>query len=156
VKYRKKPVVVEAEQFDPLARPWPDCVHPWADEEARPRDMSWGYIETLEGKMHVMAGDFIITGVKGEQYPCKPDIFALTYESAEAQQDQDAIDAAVARIRLEMRCPCRRTATLTGTQLVKVLSQYLNPHGIAVGIHENHLLKLILPQKENSNGKEKG
>jgi hypothetical protein len=36
-------------------------------------------IETLEGTHHVSVGDWIITGVKGEQYPCKPDIFAKTY-----------------------------------------------------------------------------
>jgi hypothetical protein len=36
-------------------------------------------IETLEGKMMAMAGDYIITGIKGETYPCKPDIFLATY-----------------------------------------------------------------------------
>lgn len=38
-------------------------------------------IETLEGTMHANAGDYIITGVKGERYPCKPDIFEATYMS---------------------------------------------------------------------------
>lgn len=56
-KYRKKPVVIEAYQTD--------------------REL---YIQTLEGTMHVEAGDYIITGVQGEQYPCKPDIFEQTYE----------------------------------------------------------------------------
>ena len=56
-KYRKKPVVVEAYQTD--------------------REM---IIHTLEGDHHASVGDYIITGVKGEQYPCKPDIFAKTYE----------------------------------------------------------------------------
>ena len=41
-----------------------------------------GWIDTLEGGYTVCPGDWIITGVKGETYPCKPDIFALTYESA--------------------------------------------------------------------------
>jgi hypothetical protein len=45
--------------------------------------MSWGYIDTLEGRHHVQFGDWIITGVKGEKYPCKPDIFEMTYELAE-------------------------------------------------------------------------
>ena len=57
-KFRKKPVVIEAYQTD------------------KPFD-----IETLEGVMHAEAGDWIITGVKGEQYPCKPDIFEATYEA---------------------------------------------------------------------------
>jgi len=39
-----------------------------------------GWIDTLEGDHIVCVGDFIITGVKGEHYPCKPDIFAATYE----------------------------------------------------------------------------
>ena len=37
-------------------------------------------IHSLEGDMHAMPGDWIITGIKGEQYPCKPDIFEATYE----------------------------------------------------------------------------
>lgn len=49
----------------------------FGDDDWRP------YIETLEGKMKISEGDYIITGVKGERYPCKADIFHLTYESAE-------------------------------------------------------------------------
>jgi hypothetical protein len=41
-------------------------------------------IHTLEGVMHAQTGDWIIRGVKGEFYPCKPDVFALTYEPAAA------------------------------------------------------------------------
>jgi hypothetical protein len=41
-----------------------------------------GWIDTLEGGHIVCPGDFIITGVKGERYPCKPDIFAATYDAA--------------------------------------------------------------------------
>lgn len=44
---------------------------------------TYGLIETLEGRMTVDDGDWVITGVKGEKYPCKPDIFAETYEAAE-------------------------------------------------------------------------
>lgn len=43
--------------------------------------MSGSYtIKTLEGRLHVSPGDWIITGVKGEKYPCRPDIFEATYE----------------------------------------------------------------------------
>lgn len=42
-----------------------------------------GWIDTLEGGHNVCPGDWIITGVKGERYPCKPDIFAATYEVVE-------------------------------------------------------------------------
>lgn len=59
-QYRKKPVVVEAYQTDVELE-----------------------IETLEGTMKADVGDWIIKGVHGEPYPCKPDIFALTYEKVE-------------------------------------------------------------------------
>jgi hypothetical protein len=91
MKYRKKPVVIEAYQFLPKGSPvtYPDWM-----EEARSglkgnqgsiwceTDGTW-YCGTLEGKHEITLGDFIIQGVKGEIYPCKPDIFELTYEKVE-------------------------------------------------------------------------
>jgi hypothetical protein len=49
-----------------------------------------GWIDTLEGGHTVCPGDWIITGVKGERYPCKPDIFAATYEPATSADEIDA------------------------------------------------------------------
>ena len=72
-KYRKRPVVIEAVQW------FPGVVHP-ALEFSAPMGH---FIETLEGRMKVRDGDWIITGVKGEHYPCKPDIFEATYEPVE-------------------------------------------------------------------------
>ena len=46
-------------------------------------DQTCGLIDTLEGKMIVDPGDWIITGVNGERYPCKPDIFAKMYDQVE-------------------------------------------------------------------------
>ena len=86
MKYRKKPVVVEA----------------FATEE--PMD-----IETLEGVMHASAGDYIITGVEGERYPCKPDIFARTYEPADAgpvSPDREALLALADEIEAGFRLEC--------------------------------------------------
>lgn len=63
----------------------PDLVEAYARHagtDAKP--IAMGYIETLEGGHLVTPGDWIIKGVKGEFYPCKPDIFAATYEPAEA------------------------------------------------------------------------
>ncbi len=80
-KFRKRPIVIEAVRFDPQSQPWPEGVKPWTG--TRPRDMSYGYIQTLEGQMHVMAGDWITTGVAGEKYPCKDEIFRATYERVE-------------------------------------------------------------------------
>jgi hypothetical protein len=74
MKYRKKPVVIEATQWFKMGD------HPAVKQSKYTGRM---YVETLEGNMTVTPGDWIITGVKGEHYPCKPDIFWMTYEVAE-------------------------------------------------------------------------
>ena len=83
-KFRKKPVEIEAWQLPPLGTdPDPELVNFLADSE-RPitseRDGELA-IHTLEGVMAAEPGDWIIKGVNGEYYPCKPDIFAKTYEA---------------------------------------------------------------------------
>lgn len=84
MKFRKKPVVIDAEQFIIGAEKLPQGMKLWPDENgSRPRDMSHGYIDTLEGRMSVSANDWIIKGIKGEFYPCKPDIFDQSYEAVE-------------------------------------------------------------------------
>jgi hypothetical protein len=84
VKYRKKPVVIEARQLTELATD-DDAMELalWCGGSYNPDGDGDIYIETLEGTMHVSSGDWIIQGVQGEFYPCKPDIFAATYEVAE-------------------------------------------------------------------------
>lgn len=94
-KYRKKPVVIDAYQWH--------SVSPY--KEGVPRDVDYyctpqldgqnackhcgiimhhhGWIDTLEGGHIVCPSDFVITGVQGEKYPCKPDIFEQTYEAVE-------------------------------------------------------------------------
>jgi len=75
--FRKKPVTIEAHQF------WPDYPQ-WPKGVKEDPDSPTGYgIFTLEDtkRMHeVTPGDWIITGIAGERYPCKPDIFEKTYE----------------------------------------------------------------------------
>lgn len=79
-KFRKKPIVIEAEQFFHQVFPWPEGV---VMDLGSPTGYSIGTLEnTLQGH-EVCDGDWIITGVKGERYNCKPDIFAATYEAAE-------------------------------------------------------------------------
>ena len=85
-KFRKKPVVIEAVRFVdndfsailkvfPEAKEW----HGWLHS-----DMKWRLdIPTLEGTTVATSGDWIIKGIKGEFYACKPDIFAETYEKEE-------------------------------------------------------------------------
>lgn len=101
-KYRKKPVVIEAVQwlgwdkgphdlgveeiqckFCPIADEDGNCTNDYVS--CGPRYVfnelnSFGWINTLEGGHVVTKGDYIITGVQGERYPCKPDIFEQTYE----------------------------------------------------------------------------
>jgi len=73
MKYRKKPVVVEAFQWKPEM-----------GEVGPVKQRFIGFvIETPEGDMFVNDGDWVIKGVKGEFYPCKPDIFEATYEKVE-------------------------------------------------------------------------
>lgn len=83
-KYRKKPVVIEAIQYD--GRNSAD-IHELAREGGRkvyePVGADYLEIVTLEGTMKANIGDFIIRGVEGELYPCKPDIFRATYEKVD-------------------------------------------------------------------------
>lgn len=85
-QFRKKPVVIDAFR---LGDEWPDW---WADKvtanEITTHNVGYRWrggpdyalIHTLEGVMRAEKGDWIIRGVKGEVYPCKPDIFEATYE----------------------------------------------------------------------------
>lgn len=91
VMYRKKPVVIEAQQYtfatltpiiDWLIHNDVDYTYQ-CDELGKCSGSQDGhtlYLPTLEGEMKVSEGDYIIQGVQGEFYPCKPDIFAETYE----------------------------------------------------------------------------
>lgn len=85
-KYRKKPVEIEAFQYD----------GDFMNKDGNYYIPEWGvkanlegvlyfedgelFVNTLEGKHHASVGDYIIKGVKGELYPCKPDIFEMTYD----------------------------------------------------------------------------
>ena len=89
-KYRKKPVVIEAVQFVTNNDDGSCCaeivrwINGGSDEGGARTDNTDIYINTLEGEMRAEVGDYIIKGVKGEFYPCKPDIFEATYEPVEA------------------------------------------------------------------------
>jgi hypothetical protein len=80
--WRKKPVVIEARQFDGSRECAADLLEWMDDTGACWNDDGTICIPTLEGVMVAEAGDWIIQGVMGEFYPCKPDIFAMTYEVA--------------------------------------------------------------------------
>lgn len=87
-KYRKKPVEVEAMQFTRDSES-AEFVAAWCSGALYrlPDDtVSQIRIGTLEGEMVAAPGDWIIRGVQGEFYPCKPDIFEATYEPVQAEQ----------------------------------------------------------------------
>ena len=80
-RYRKRPVIIEAVQWFKMGDHPAVLARP-ASAWSNPID-DCGWIATLEGGHVVSPGDWIITGVKGEHYPCKPDIFEQTYELVE-------------------------------------------------------------------------
>lgn len=83
MKFRKKPVVIDAVQ---ITKEWFTVDHP---SDLHPKGVIIDpikraiFIPTLEGEMRGDIGDWIITGVQGEKYPCKNDIFEATYERVE-------------------------------------------------------------------------
>lgn len=90
MKFRKKPVAIEAKQWfkdgdHPAvsAMPKGDQFHYPHGSSVKMDDEVVGFIKTLEGEYTVRPGDWIITGVAGEHYPCKPEIFEATYEPVE-------------------------------------------------------------------------
>lgn len=98
-KYRKKPVVIEAEVYREGLEDGYRCLAYGKTEESectfscgngkdyrdscKLKGRAVPYISTLEGKYYISKGDYIITGVKDERYPCKPDIFEMAYELVE-------------------------------------------------------------------------
>ena len=82
--YRKKPVEIEAIQFIDT----PERLEELSRFGLEPVNVSYKgnpvlKIQTLEGEMTAQVGDYIIKGVQGEFYPCKPDIFEQTYEKVQ-------------------------------------------------------------------------
>ena len=87
MKFRKRPVEIEAMRYDGH---WTSAgaIQEWAKSHGSNAVVvdnfgNWLDIETPEGRMKVSHGDWVIRGVAGEFYPCKPDIFAATYEAVE-------------------------------------------------------------------------
>jgi len=82
-RFRKRPVIVDVMHFSDLQPETLARVAEWSgasisyDDNGEPDGL---HIPTLEGVLHASVDDWIIRGVHGEHYACKPDIFALTYE----------------------------------------------------------------------------
>ena len=88
MKYRKKPVVIETHIIGEDG--WPDSIWQGVIDKTIILHMDsvdpHVIIKTLEGNHRGDLGDYIIRGVKGEFYPCKPDIFGMTYEAVEGEE----------------------------------------------------------------------
>ena len=90
MKYRKKPVVIEAIQW--TGDNWAE-VKEFIEAGSNPRTSGPIrnsvnlFIDTLEGTMMAIPNDWIIRGIKGELYPCKPDIFEATYDEVEIMEE---------------------------------------------------------------------
>lgn len=105
MKYQKKPVVIEAWQFtkENFSKGTPK----WIEHIGRERNQSvklWslhggktfgGEIKTLEGVMKVSENDYIIRGIHGEFYPCKPDIFEETYEPVKMKRNKNIVGSLI-------------------------------------------------------------
>lgn len=95
MKYRKKPVIIEAIQFEDNSDRIIEIHEFMGGDTIRvnyeDKDNPYLKIETLEGIMKASVGDYIIKGVNGEFYPCKPDIFEKTYERVIDETDKTII-----------------------------------------------------------------
>jgi hypothetical protein len=164
MKFRKKPVVIEATQWFkngdhpqdnscPISPSNPDLsegevvryfcrpdipgdqlCRKCGGEDEYDVPMSYhGWIDTLEGGHIVCPGDFIITGVQGERYPCKPDIFEATYEFANAEDDPN-LDSSdddprywVTALALELPEPVFKDVAARITSLYAKLDAMMEP-----------------------------
>lgn len=82
-KYRKKRIVIEADQYlERIHEPEGLCWNPKCGSTCP-------HVHTPEGAVAVYHGDWIITGIKGEKYPCRPDIFEETYEMVPCEKTQE-------------------------------------------------------------------
>jgi len=88
-KYRKRPVVIEAFQWTggPDQTEDPEWIVEALDSGAATIIFPNLYIRTLEGEMTADVGDWIIKGIQGELYPCKPDIFEATYDLVDGEEE---------------------------------------------------------------------
>lgn len=81
MKYIKKPITIEAVQFDGTYESYLNDIEPFVGRDGLgPFVIDRFDVKTLEGKHVATAGDYIVKGVKGEFYPCKPDIFQMNHE----------------------------------------------------------------------------
>jgi hypothetical protein len=126
MQFRKKPVVIEAFQFQQPTSV--DVAPAWLTEAVARGDFlvvdGVAHITTLEGVMTASPGDWIIRGVKGEIYPCKPDIFAATYDQAIPSTSEAAIEREIQTkgLTAPRLSPDDLTANIAHSEIVRHVS----------------------------------
>lgn len=158
-KYIKKPVEVEAIQYD--KNKIGESLYFCDKMQYNPNDNEY-YIETLEGKMEVSEGDYIIKGIKGEFYPCKPDIFEATYqpvdnfidlnklknyeffiEGADLMAQYGKVKEEINEFYLEfMYRPNGERIISEGLDVITAMYNYLTMIGLSKKDFEKHIAKL--------------
>ena len=88
-QYRRKPLIVDAEQFDP-EKPWPEKVQPWTHGK-EPTSESGGYMELRNGMAVVLAKDWIVKDADGSSYPMRPDAFEQNFERVETSNQRTGV-----------------------------------------------------------------
>lgn len=134
MKFRKKPVVIDAVQWDGENIKQVMDFMAWRNAE---HDERHGLsIRTLEGTHHAAIGDYIIKGVQGEFYPCKPDVFALTYEPVgqplcglKIEIDTSEVDAALEKVEALGKA-YRGPQLLSGTVSVEAVQGFTAGYAI--------------------------
>lgn len=138
LRYRKRPVVIEAMRYTIESR---DAVIAWSgatgsavDDDGAEYDLQHIRIPTLEGTMRADLGDWIIRGVAGEFYPCKPEIFEATYVFAGQRSDPDPVPVPPQSGYLLQRW------TLQATMPGVIYADDGSGAGTAIGEFSDHLL----------------
>ncbi|WP_211188222.1 hypothetical protein [Gordonia asplenii] len=153
-RFRKRPVEIEAMKWDG-SRQSMDSLCAWVNSHSDPLDdpcLSYNFIgaadvsdpvlDTVEGDMRVTVGDWVIRGVAGEFYPCKPDIFAATYDEVTDVFDEWATSAAAARWAIDVvvaagrsdKPELRSTATTIASSVVTPLLLPINLMAAQLGM----------------------
>ena len=129
MKYRKKPVVIEAvqwtgENLDEIFEFAKGCDRTVVYPANRPEGL---IITTLEGDYIVSIGDWIIKGVQGELYPCKPDIFAATYDAVQDENDKPALDDGIylSAILVKDGVASRTKRYMSAKKFAQILMKYV-------------------------------
>jgi hypothetical protein len=165
-EFRKKPVVIEALEFDGTVasadsiREWarkPDGMSAEAGRSTKGETCFHLRIETLEGTMSVSPGDWVILGVKGEFYPCKPDIFAATYEPADRRAPEPAGRGETCSTLLLKASRAARDADadLLEDDILRLMDKHwphpdATPYSTAAGDSALSLLREVLAERDDA------